>query len=301
MKKNKITSLPVWKKLESHARLMETDDKHLKLLLQDPQRLEKFSLQDAGIFYDFSRQRVDEEAMELLFELAEARNLTVRFEAMMRGDKVNTTENRAALHTAARDFSGNPVVVDGTDVALMIKKVREDIELFSRQVHQGEIRGSTGKPFEHIVVIGIGGSYLGAQFVSEALKAYADRGISLHYLANVDIHNFGEIVSSIEPETTLWIVISKSYTTAETMANVAQAKAYRRTTVETAKAQADYFNQLLVEYQKRPKLVVDRIYQDTIREVLETADEKTILQPTEGAKGKEIRIIISRDPKIKGK
>ncbi len=226
MKKNKITSLPIWKKLENHARLMEANDKHLKVLLQDPQRLEKFSLQDAGIFYDFSRQRVDEEAMELLFELAEARNLTVRFEAMMRGDKVNTTENRAALHTAARDFSGNPVVVDGTDVAPMIKKVREDIELFSRQVHQGEIRGSTGKPFEHIVVIGIGGSYLGAQFISEALKAYADRGISLHYLANVDIHNFGEIVSSIEPETTLWIVISKSYTTAETMANAAQAKAY---------------------------------------------------------------------------
>jgi glucose-6-phosphate isomerase len=228
MKKNSVAGLSAWKKLEDHAGLMESNDKHLKVLLQDPQRLEKFSLTGAGIFYDFSRQRFDEKAMDLLFELAEARTLTARFEAMMRGEKVNVTENRAALHTAARDFSGNPIVVDGTDVAPMIKKVREEIELFSRQVHNGEIRGSTGKPFKHVVVIGIGGSYLGGQFVSEALKAYADKGISLHYLANVDIHNFGHIVSRIEPESTLWIVISKSYTTAETMANEAQARVYMK-------------------------------------------------------------------------
>ncbi|MBW2645994.1 MAG: glucose-6-phosphate isomerase, partial [Deltaproteobacteria bacterium] len=228
MKKNSVTSLSSWKKLERHAGLMESNDKHLKVLLQDPRRLEKFSLTGAGIFYDFSRQRVDEKAMDFLFELAEARNLTARFEAMTRGEKVNVTENRAALHTAARDFSGNPIVVDGTDVAPMIKRVREEIELFSRQVHNGEICGSTGKPFKHVVVIGIGGSYLGGQFVSEALKAYADKGISLHYLANVDIHNFGRIVSSIEPETTLWIVISKSYTTAETLANETQARTYMK-------------------------------------------------------------------------
>jgi glucose-6-phosphate isomerase len=229
MEENRITSLSVWKKLEDHARLMETNDHHLKVLLQDPQRLEKFSLKGAGIFYDFSRQRADEEAMELLFELAEARELHTRFEAMTRGDRVNRTENRAALHTAARDFSGTPILIDGTDVALMIQKFREDIALFSRQVHAGEIRGSTGKPFKHVVVIGIGGSYLGVQFVSEALKAYADKGIKLHYLANVDIHNFAHVVSSIDPEATLWIVISKSYTTAETMANAAQAKAYMET------------------------------------------------------------------------
>lgn len=229
MRKTNITSLSVWKKLEKHAQFMETGDKHLNVLLRDPQRLARFSLKKAGIFYDFSRQRVDEATMDLLFELAEARNLTARFEAMTRGEKVNTTENRAALHTAARDFSGNPIEVDGTDVAPMIKKVREDIRHFSRQVHQDEIRGSTGKPFKHIVVIGIGGSYLGTQFVSEALKGYADKGILLHYLANIDIHNFAEVVSSIEPEVTLWIVISKSYTTAETMANEAQARVYMET------------------------------------------------------------------------
>ncbi|MFH1077408.1 MAG: glucose-6-phosphate isomerase, partial [Pseudomonadota bacterium] len=220
--------MKVWQKLEEHAHEMQKKEKHLKVLLEEPQRLEKYSLRGAGMFYDFSRQRIEEKTIPLLLELAEEQNLIGQFQAMAQGKKVNVTENRSALHTAARDFSGKPLMLDGIDIMPLLNKVRQDIKVFSEHVHQGEICGSTGKRFRHVVVIGIGGSYLGARFVSEALKAYADKDIELHYLANVDIHNFGQIVSAIDPETTLWIIISKTYTTPETMSNEAQARAYMK-------------------------------------------------------------------------
>jgi len=222
----KLNEIPAWKKLIQHADIMERPEKHLKHLLADKDRLAKFSLKAAGIFYDFSRQRLDDKTMDLLFELAEILKLKQQFIAMVSGEKINTTENRAALHTAARNFSDNPVFVDGKDVMPEIRKVRDDIKVFASKVHEGQITGSTGKPFRHVVVIGIGGSYLGTEFVAHALHPFADKDIEIMFLSNVDIHNFGRIVSQIDPETTLWIVISKSYTTAETMANANQAYAF---------------------------------------------------------------------------
>ena len=211
--------IPVWKKLLQHADIMVSSEKHLKNLVKEKERLEKFSLKDVGIFYDFSRQRVDEKTMDLLFELAETRKIKEQFSFMMSGKKVNTTENRAALHTASRSFSNDPVYVDKKDVMPEVRRVRYDIKKFALKVHEEKITGSTGKPFKHIVVIGIGGSYLGTEFVSRALRVFADKKIELHFLSNVDIHNFGLVISRIDPETTMWIVISKSYTTAETKAN----------------------------------------------------------------------------------
>jgi len=222
----KLNEIPVWKKLIQHADIMKRPEKHLKYLLADKDRLAKFSLKAAGIFYDFSRQRLDDKTMDLLFELAEILKLKQQFIAMVSGEKINTTENRAALHTAARNFSDNPVFVDGKDVMPEIRKVRDDIKVFASKVHEGQITGSTGKPFRHVVVIGIGGSYLGTEFVARALHPFSDKDIEIMFLSNVDIHNFGRIVSQIDPETTLWIVISKSYTTAETMANANQAYAF---------------------------------------------------------------------------
>ena len=178
------------------------------------------------MLYDFSRQRVNDAVMALLFELAEARNIRQQFSNMMAGEKVNVTEGRAALHTACRSFSDEPVLADGKDVMPALKAVRDKISVFSEKVRTGEITSSTGKAFEHVVVIGIGGSYLGTEFVSEALDAHADSKLSIHYLANVDIHNFGHVASRIDPETTLWVIISKSYTTAETLANTRQAYAF---------------------------------------------------------------------------
>ncbi|MBW1895264.1 MAG: glucose-6-phosphate isomerase [Deltaproteobacteria bacterium] len=222
----KLNEISVWKKLIQHAEIMERPEKHLKHLLADKDRLAKFSLKAAGIIYDFSRQRLDDKAMDLLFELAEILKLKQQFISMSSGEKVNTTENRAALHTAARNFSDNPVLVDGKDVMPEIRNVRDDVKVFATKVHEGQITGSTGKPFRHVVVIGIGGSYLGTEFVAQALHPFADKNIEIMFLSNVDIHNFGRIVSQIDPETTLWIVISKSYTTAETIANANQAYAF---------------------------------------------------------------------------
>ncbi len=222
----KLSDIPAWKNLARHADIISRPEKHLKHLLKEKDRLINFSLNGAGIFYDFSRQRLDHRVMDSLFELAESCGLKQKFIAMVRGEKINTTENRAALHTAARNFLENPVFVDGKDVMPEIRRVRDDIKLFASKVHAGEITGSTGKPFKHVVVIGIGGSYLGTEFVAQALDPLADKNIEIRFLSNVDINNFGSIASTIDPETTLWIVISKSYTTAETMANTKQAYAF---------------------------------------------------------------------------
>jgi len=218
-----IIDLPEWKKLKKHAAIINRKENHLKYLISEKGRMENFSLNGAGIFYDFSRQRVNARTMELLFELAENRGIKKQFKSMTDGEKVNNTENRAALHTASRSFSPDPVIVNGKDIMPDMFSVRKKIKEFAFKIHNGEIRGSTGKTFEHIVVIGIGGSYLGPEFVAAALKHLAIKKIQIHFLSNVDIHNFGEIAESIDPESTIWIVISKSYTTSETAANTNQA------------------------------------------------------------------------------
>jgi len=223
-----LSQLPVWKKLERQAETISQPDKHLKYLIREKDRLRVFSRKEAGLFFDFSRQRLDRETLKLLLQLGETRQLGDQFNAMISGRKVNRTENRAALHTAARSFSDNPLQVDGTDVMPAIRTVRKEIESFSNQIHSGRITGTAGKPFTDAVVIGIGGSYLGTEFVAQALSATADKGIRLHFLANVDIHNFGAIAGIIDPDTTLWIVISKSYTTPETTANENQVRNFMR-------------------------------------------------------------------------
>ncbi len=228
MTNQKLNDMPAWTALLSQAEVMKSPEKHLKNLITEADRLKRFSLKGSGIFFDFSRQRIDEKTMDLLFALAEARGITDQFRAMTNGEKTNTTENRAALHTAARRFSDLPIWLDGKDVMRDINRVRKQIREFTDKVHGGEITGSTGKRFQHVVVIGIGGSYLGTEFVARALAAFSDKGITLHFLSNVDIHDFGLVVSSIDPETTLWIVISKSYTTPETSANENQAVVFMK-------------------------------------------------------------------------
>ncbi|MBU1054381.1 MAG: glucose-6-phosphate isomerase [Proteobacteria bacterium] len=218
-----IADLIEWKSLKKHAGLINSRKNHLKHLITEKGRIDNYCLNGAGIFYDFSRQRVDKEAMKLLINLARARKIKKQFADMTIGKKINTTENRAALHTATRSFSGLPLMLDGKDIMPEMLAVNNKIKEFVRKVHSGKIKGQTGKAFEHLVVIGIGGSYLGTEFVSTALKHLAKDKIKIHFLANVDIHNFGEIVASIDPEKTLWIVVSKTYTTAETTANTKQA------------------------------------------------------------------------------
>jgi len=210
----------------AQADVMTQPQHHLKHLIADPNRLSAFSLTAADVFFDFSRQRIDAPTLTLLFELAQHIGILDKYVAMTKGEKLNVTENRPALHTATRDFSSTSLYLDGKDILSELREVNRRIKTFTDQVHDGTIRGSTGKPFGHVVVIGIGGSYLGTEFVSTALKSYADRGIELHYLANVDIHNFGTIAGKIDPEATLWLIISKSYTTPETLANENLARTF---------------------------------------------------------------------------
>lgn len=217
-----------WAGLKAHAERMEAPDNHLSVLTAHKNRFADFSVKGGGILFDYSRQRVNREVMDNLFSLSKTRNLIGRFADMAAGHIVNPTENRAALHTAARDFSGRRIIIDGVDVSKEIQRVRSEIQAFSQKVHTGEITGSTGKPFEHVVVIGIGGSYLGTEFAAKALEGLADKNISLHFLSNVDIDCFGAIAAAVDPETTMWVVISKSYTTTETLANVMQAENFIR-------------------------------------------------------------------------
>jgi glucose-6-phosphate isomerase len=199
---------------------------HLKHLLEDDQRLASFSGKGAGLYFDYSRQRLTDETIALLEAVATRVDLHRRFEQMCHGAKINVTEQRAVLHTATRNFEDRSIVVDQQDVLADIRRVCDEIRQFSSAIHNGDITGSTGRPFRHVVVVGIGGSYLGTEFVSTALAAYADKNIRLHYLANVDIHNFGAVADAIDAPSTLWIIISKSYTTAETMANARLVKEF---------------------------------------------------------------------------
>jgi glucose-6-phosphate isomerase len=218
-----------WKghdQLRQAAARMEQAEMHLKHLLAARGRIEGFSAYGGGLFFDFSRQRMDQPILSLLLQAAETIDLTGKFRNMCNGAKINITENRAVLHTATRHFDAGPILVDGQDVLPDIAGVREAVKTFSAKVHHGEIKGPDDRPFRHVVVVGIGGSYLGTEFVSTALEAYADKNIRIHYLANVDIQNFGAVAKAIDPATTLWIIISKSYTTAETMANTRQAEQF---------------------------------------------------------------------------
>lgn len=223
-----IADLPEWERLKKHAGIINRENNHLKYMIKENGRIENFSLKGAGLFYDFSRQRVDTKAMKLLLNLAKARRIKERFKNMSDGEKVNNTEKREALHTASRSFSDDPVLVNGKDIMPEIISVRKKIEEFASGIHSGTTKGSTGKAFEHVVVIGIGGSYLGPEFVAAALKHLALKKMKIHFLSNVDINNFGEIASAIDPESTIWIVISKSYTTSETTANTNQAYEFMR-------------------------------------------------------------------------
>ncbi len=218
-----FNSLNACQNLKRISKIFKDKEYHLKNLIQDKNRLEKFSLKINGFFYDFSRQRVNDFLLNELFELARETKAKDSFSKMVSGETINITENRAALHTATRDFTRNHIVLNNLDVASEINRVNKQINHFAQKVHQKQIKGTTKKSFTDAVVIGIGGSYLGCEFVYTALKHCIDPIINLHFLPNVDIDNFGQVIKEIDPETCLWVVISKSYTTTETMANLNQA------------------------------------------------------------------------------
>ncbi len=193
------------------------------LFAKDPERFDKFSIYLGDILLDYSKNRINEETMALLIQLARECKLKDAIEAMFNGEKINETEKRAVLHTALRNRSGKPVLTDGKDVMPEIQGVLERMKDFSGRVISGEWKGFTGKEITDVVNIGIGGSDLGPVMVTEGLKAYKTR-LNMHFVSNVDATQIAETLKELDPETTLFLIASKTFTTQETMANANSAK-----------------------------------------------------------------------------
>jgi Glucose-6-phosphate isomerase len=212
-----------WPLLKEHYEEM----KHLSIkefFMEDPERFKKYSMAAPDILFDFSKNLVNEKTMELLFQLAEQCELRAAIDAMFGAEKINETENRAVLHTALRNFSGKPVILDGEDIMPSVKKVLEQMKTFCEKVHNGEWLGYSGKKIKYIVNIGIGGSDLGPVMVTEALKPYWVEGIQTWFVSNVDGSHIAEVLKKITPGETIFLIASKTFTTLETMTNAHTAR-----------------------------------------------------------------------------
>ena len=220
-----LTTLPSWKKLQEHYKA--TQALHMKdLFAQDPARFDTFSVQFEDILVDYSKNRITKETMGLLIDLANEVGLKTATEAMFTGQKINNTEKRAVLHTALRNRANTPVYFEGKDVMPDVNRVLEKMKGFCEKVRSGAWKGYTGKAITDIVNIGIGGSDLGPFMVTEALKPYGKEGLNVHFVSNVDGTHIAECLKKVHPETTLFIVASKTFTTQETLANAESAKAW---------------------------------------------------------------------------
>ncbi len=208
------------------------------LFESDPKRFEKYSFRLDDFLFDFSKNRITDDTLPILFRLADARHLRDRITAMFNGDKINSTEKRQVLHTALRNKSHRPVYADGKDVMPQIKAVLEKMKTFSDGVRFGKITGFTGKKFTDIVNIGIGGSDLGPQMTVQALHKYAAKDMRFHFISNVDGTQTVETLKDLNPETTLFLIASKTFTTQETMMNARSARDWfiKKVSDETAVA-----------------------------------------------------------------
>jgi glucose-6-phosphate isomerase len=226
--KKLVSNTPEWKRLVKHAEYIKQT--HLRDLLLDEDRSDKLFAEYDGLYLDYSRQRVTLETMDLLFDLAKKQELKKKIDAMVTGEKINWTENRAVLHTALRSERNKDgsddrrIIVDGEDVIEEVWDVLDQIKYFTEAVRSGEIRGFTGKRLRNIISVGIGGSYLGPEFLHECLKTEPEGinkslGYTLRFLSNVDPVDVERACADLDPEETLVVIVSKTFTTSETMLN----------------------------------------------------------------------------------
>jgi glucose-6-phosphate isomerase len=215
----------VWRALEDHQRAMEARDLRT-LFADDPARGERMTAEAAGVFLDYSKNRIDDETIRLLVELAEQSGLRARIDAMFRGDKINVTEGRAVLHVALRAPRGASILVDGKNVVPEVHAVLDKMADFAQRIRSGQWKGHTGKRIRNIVNIGIGGSDLGPVMAYEALKHYSDRAMTFRFVSNVDGTDFVEATRDLDPAETLFVISSKTFTTLETMTNAQSARAW---------------------------------------------------------------------------
>jgi glucose-6-phosphate isomerase len=225
MRQPSLTSTASYQALQTHAQ--DAQQWQMRdLFAQDPQRFERLSVEAAGLFLDYSKNRLDGRTLALLAELARERGVERLRDAMFAGEKINLTENRAVLHTALRAPNDKQITVDGQDVTADVHSVLARIKTFSDAVRSGQWRGHTGKEITDIVNIGIGGSDLGPKMVCLALRQFAHPRLTMHFVSNVDGHDMDAALSRVNPETTLFIIASKTFTTAETMMNANTARSW---------------------------------------------------------------------------
>ena len=223
LKKMDPTETKAWRNLSDHFQKMKNVQMK-DLFAADPRRFEKFSLRFQDILVDFSKNRISPETMKLLFALADEVDLRDAVEKMFTGDPINETEGRAVLHVALRNRSNIPIYAEGRDVMPEVNAVLEKMRTFSEKVISGEWKGYSGKRMSDLVHIGIGGSDLGPVMVTEGLKPYAHEGLNVHFVSNVDGTQIRETLKRLNPETTLFLVASKTFTTQETMTNAFSAR-----------------------------------------------------------------------------
>ncbi len=219
------TRTDAWKKLEKHYAAMK-NVKMTDLFKKDSKRFDRFSLYFEDILFDYSKNRITEETVSLLTDLAKQAGLSDAIRDIFAGEKINVTEGRSVLHVALRNRANTPILVDGEDVMPGVNAVLDKMKAFAHRLHSGEMKGYTGKKITQIVNIGIGGSDLGPVMVTEALKPYWVKGIETYFVSNVDGSHIAETVKKVNPETTLFIVASKTFTTQETMTNALSARSW---------------------------------------------------------------------------
>jgi glucose-6-phosphate isomerase len=218
-----LTESKAWKALQAHHQ--QVGSLHLReIFASDPARGERLTIDALGLFFDYSKNRVTDETIKLLIELARESGLQSRIGQMFQGDKINVTEKRAVLHVALRAPKGEAILVDGEDVVPGVHEVLDRMAAFSRRVRSGEWKGHTGKRIRNVINIGIGGSDLGPVMAYEALKHYSDRSMTFRFVSNVDGTDFAEAVIDLDPAETLFIVSSKTFTTLETITNAQSAR-----------------------------------------------------------------------------
>ena len=248
--------LPVWNSLKSHQKVVE--QLHMRdLFRDDPTRFQRYSIQFGDILFDYSKNRVTDETLGLLLTLAEAAKVAEKREAMFEGRRINLTENRAVLHTALRNRSNHPVLLDGKDVMPDVNRVLESMRSFSEKVRSGAWKGWTGKAITDVVNIGIGGSDLGPRMVVKALTPYHQPGLSVHFVSNVDEADIVENLKGLDPETTLFLVASKTFTTLETMTNANTAKTWLLEKLKDPKAIAKHFAAISTNAEKVQAFGID--------------------------------------------
>jgi glucose-6-phosphate isomerase len=235
-----LTNSESWRSLLNH--FQEIKDDHLRTFFQtDQDRGQNFLIKDLEIYFDFSKHRITDKTVELLLQLASERKLEERIKAMFAGEKINTTENRAVLHTALRAPKNASIQFEGRNVVPDVHEVLEKMAVFANEIRDETRKGFTGKPLKNIVNIGIGGSDLGPVMAYEALKFFSDRSLTLRFVSNVDGNDFAEAVQDLEAEETLFIVSSKTFTTLETMTNARTAREWLLRSLADENAVAKHF------------------------------------------------------------